>query len=60
MAGEADKAKGAVKEGVGNLTGNDRLKAEGKTDKAKGDVKDAAHKVSEAAKGTGDSLKDKH
>lgn len=60
MAGEMDKAKGSVKEGVGSLTGDERMKNEGKTDKAKGSVKDAAHQVKEGAKGVGDSLKKDH
>jgi len=47
--GMFDEGKGKVKQGVGDLTGNDRLKAEGKMDEAKGkaehawgDIKDAA------------------
>jgi uncharacterized protein YjbJ (UPF0337 family) len=57
MAGEMDKAKGAVKETVGKMTGDKRTEAEGKTDRAKGEAKDAAHDVKEGAKGVGDSLK---
>lgn len=57
MAGEMDKAKGAVKEGVGKVTGDRRTEAEGKTDRAKGEAKDAAHDVKEGAKGVRDSLK---
>ena len=47
--GMFDEGKGKVKQGVGDLTGNDRLKAEGKMDEVKGkaehawgDIKDAA------------------
>ncbi|MFD8705644.1 CsbD family protein [Kitasatospora sp. NPDC059648] len=47
----ADKAKGAVKEGVGKVTGNERLQAEGKADKAKGDLKQAGEHVKDAFKG---------
>lgn len=57
MAGEMDKAKGAVKEGVGKVTGDRRTEAEGKTDRAKGEAKDAAHDVKQGAKGVRDSLK---
>lgn len=57
MAGEMDKAKGAVKETVGKMTGDKRTEAEGKTDRAKGEAKDAAHDVKEGAKGVRDSLK---
>lgn len=52
----ADKASGALKEGAGKLTGNEKLQAEGKLDKAKGearefvgDVKDAARKADDRA-----------
>jgi uncharacterized protein YjbJ (UPF0337 family) len=51
IKGAADKAKGAVKDAVGGLTGDSKLQAEGKLDKAKaaahniaGDVKDALKK----------------
>lgn len=57
MAGEMDKAKGAVKEGVGKMTGDKRTETEGKTDRSKGEAKDAAHDVKEGAKGVRDSLK---
>jgi len=56
MAGTGDKVKGAIKEGVGKVTGDRRTEAEGKTDRAKGEVKDAAHDVKETAKGMRDSL----
>jgi uncharacterized protein YjbJ (UPF0337 family) len=57
MAGEMDKAKGAVKETVGKMTGDKRTETEGKTDRGKGHAKDAAHDVKEGAKGVRDSLK---
>jgi uncharacterized protein YjbJ (UPF0337 family) len=57
MAGEKDKAKGAVKETAGKVTGDRRTEAEGKTDRAKGEAKDAAHHAKEGAKGVRDSLK---
>ncbi len=41
IKGAAEKAKGAIKETAGKLTGDDKLRAEGKVDRAKG----AAHKV---------------
>ena len=49
MGGTYDKAKGAVKEGVGKATGDKRLESEGKFDKAKGHVKDAAHEIKKGA-----------
>lgn len=50
MSGTADKAKGRVKEAVGALTGDRKLKREGKIDQAAGDVKDAADKAVERVK----------
>ena len=47
MSGTSDKAKGRVKEAVGALTGDRKLKREGKLDQAAGDVKDAADTVVE-------------
>ena len=41
VQGAWDKAKGAVKEGVGNLTNDEKLKAEGMADKAKGHAESA-------------------
>ena len=57
MAGEIDKAKGAVKETYGKVTGDRQTEAEGKADKVKGHVKDAAHDVKEKAEDAIDSLK---
>ena len=41
IKGAADKAKGAVKDTVGKMTGDTKMQAEGKVDKAKG----TAHNV---------------
>jgi uncharacterized protein YjbJ (UPF0337 family) len=57
MAGEMDKAKGAVKETWGKVTGDKQTEAEGKADKVKGHVKDAAHDVKERTEDAVDSLK---
>jgi uncharacterized protein YjbJ (UPF0337 family) len=46
----AEDAKGKVKEGVGDATGNDRLKAEGKGDQVKADLKKAGENVKDAFK----------
>jgi len=43
-------AKGAVQETVGNLTGDDELKAKGKGNKAASDLKQAGEKVKDALK----------
>ena len=50
MSGTADKAKGRVKEALGALTGDRKLKREGKIDQAAGNVKDAADKAVERVK----------
>ena len=39
--GNADQAKGKVKQAVGDLTGNDKLRAEGKVDETTGKAKTA-------------------
>jgi uncharacterized protein YjbJ (UPF0337 family) len=49
--GALDKAKGAIKEGVGSLTGDEKLKAEGAADKVKG-------KAESAVGGTKDAIRD--
>ena len=48
VSGAADKAKGAMKDTAGKLTGDRRLQAEGKADKAKGEVKDAIGRAKDA------------
>ena len=50
IKGAADKAKGAVKDAVGGLTGKPGLQAEGKLDKAKGTAHEVAGDVKDAAK----------
>ena len=54
MGGKTDVVKGRIKEAAGALTGNDRLRAEGKTDqvvgKAKQVVQNAADTVKKAVK----------
>ena len=50
MSGAADKAKGRVKEAIGALTGDRKMKREGKIDQAAGDVKDSAEKTVDRVK----------
>jgi uncharacterized protein YjbJ (UPF0337 family) len=45
MSGKTDVVKGRIKEAAGALTGNDKLRAEGKTVQAIGKVKQVAEKV---------------
>jgi uncharacterized protein YjbJ (UPF0337 family) len=48
--GDADEAKGRVKEAAGSLTGDDSLKNEGKVDRASGTVKDKVGDAADKAK----------
>jgi uncharacterized protein YjbJ (UPF0337 family) len=48
VKGVADKAKGAIKDTAGKLTGDKELQREGKMDKAKGDLHNAAGDVKDA------------
>ena len=51
VKGAAKQAKGAVKEAVCKLTGDAKLKAEGKTDKAVGEVQSAIGGLKDALRG---------
>jgi uncharacterized protein YjbJ (UPF0337 family) len=51
VKGTAEKAKGAIKDAAGKVTGDKKLESEGKLDKAKG----SAHNVAGDVK---DTLKD--
>jgi uncharacterized protein YjbJ (UPF0337 family) len=50
VKGTADKAKGAIKDTAGKVTGDKELQSEGKMDKAKGDLHKAAGDVKDAVK----------
>ncbi len=50
MGGKTDVVKGRIKEAAGALTGNDKLRDEGKTDQAVGEVKQAVQKVADTVK----------
>ncbi|ACL41224.1 CsbD family protein [Pseudarthrobacter chlorophenolicus A6] len=49
---------GAAKEGVGKLTGNERLEREGQHDQAQAKVQEAGEKVKDAARDIGHNLKE--
>jgi uncharacterized protein YjbJ (UPF0337 family) len=51
--GAVDQAKGKVKQAVGTLTGNDKLKAEGQVDETAGKVESA---VGQASREVGDAV----
>ena len=50
MDGQMDKVKGRVKQAVGDLTHNKRLKAEGKLDEFRGTVKNKIDKAADILK----------
>ena len=50
MGGKTDVAKGRLKEAAGVLTGNNRLRAEGKVDQAVGKTKQAVQKTVETVR----------
>jgi uncharacterized protein YjbJ (UPF0337 family) len=50
MGSKTDKIKGRVKEAVGVITDNDRLKREGQTDQAVGELKETGEKVKDKVK----------
>ena len=61
MEGKYEQAKGSVKEGLGRMTGDERMQAEGSADKLKGDVQEgwggAKRKVGDVLEDAGDAIK---
>ena len=58
MGSTTYKIKGRVKEAVGVITDNDRLKREGQTDQVVGEVKEAAEKVKDKVARVVEKVKD--
>ena len=58
MGGKTDVVKGRIKEAAGVLTGNDKLRAEGKTDQTIGEVKQVAEKAVDKVKQAVKKLRD--
>ena len=52
MGAKADRAKGRLKEGLGGLTDNKRLKDKGRADSATGTVKKKTGKAADKVKNT--------
>lgn len=50
IAGSAKQAKGAVKEAIGKVTGDAKLRSEGKADKVAGKVQNAVGGLKDAAR----------
>jgi uncharacterized protein YjbJ (UPF0337 family) len=61
VKGKTDQFKGRVKESVGTLNGDEKLRNEGQTDQAAGKVQEAfgttRRKVGEAVEGIGKAVK---
>ena len=51
VKGAADRAKGAIKDALGETTGNVRLQSEGKADKAKGSLRTALGDIKDFFRG---------
>ncbi len=51
MSGEADQAKGRIKQAAGDLTDDKDLKREGKVDEAAGKVKEGVDKIKDKLTG---------
>lgn len=51
IEGAAKNIGGKIKEGIGNLTGDEKLKAEGKADQIEGKAQNAVGGVKDALKG---------
>ena len=50
MGGKTDVVKGRIKEAAGALTGNDKLRDEGKTDQVVGKAKQTVQKAADTVK----------
>lgn len=57
--GKIDQLKGDAKQAVGDLTGDDDLRAEGKVDRAAGRVKEGVESAKDKVDDAVDSVKDK-
>ena len=59
MGEHLDKAKGTIKENVGDATDNERLEREGKMDRAGADVKEKANDAVDTVKDKVNDLTDR-
>ncbi|MGE5359610.1 MAG: CsbD family protein [Bacteroidales bacterium] len=59
VGGKAENLKGKFKEGVGKLTGDKELEAEGQVDQGEGKVRDKVGKTGRAISDMADRAKDK-
>ena len=59
MGENLDKAKGSIKENVGDMTDNERLEREGKMDRAGAEVKEKANDAVDSVKDTVNDVTDR-
>jgi uncharacterized protein YjbJ (UPF0337 family) len=59
IKGLANEAVGNVKQGIGNVTDNDKLKAEGKAQELKGETQKTVGDVKDGVKNAADAVKSK-
>jgi uncharacterized protein YjbJ (UPF0337 family) len=59
MGGKTDEFKGRIKEAAGALTGDDKLREEGKADQAVGKVKQVVQKAVDNVQKAADAAADK-
>jgi uncharacterized protein YjbJ (UPF0337 family) len=60
IKGLTNEAAGNVKQGIGNVTGNDKLVAEGKAQELKGEAQKTVGDVKDGAKNLADKVSGKH
>ncbi|CAO4136558.1 CsbD family protein [Methylorubrum extorquens] len=60
IKGLANEAAGNVKQGIGNVTGNDKLVAKGKAQELKGEAQKTVGDVKDGAKNLADKVTGKH
>lgn len=60
VKGAVDKAKGAIKDAAGKMTGDTKMQAEGKADKAKGAARKVAGDVKDAVRDATDNDRAPH
>jgi uncharacterized protein YjbJ (UPF0337 family) len=59
IKGLANEAAGNVKQGIGKMTGDTKMQAEGAAQEAKGEAQQAAGKVKDGIKDAADTVKSK-
>lgn len=59
LKGLANEAAGNIKQGVGNVTGNDKLQAEGKAQELEGKTQRTVGEAKDGVKNAADAVKSK-